>query len=119
MSQVRMCPRCWGKFTREFNEYFCIDCRLKPRPIRFELTARETQVVAMLREGLTNKQIADELGLKDSTIKVYLGKIFIKMGVKNRLQLALLRSKDDEKSIDRTGAGRAVGATQTSPYGEV
>jgi two-component system, NarL family, nitrate/nitrite response regulator NarL len=54
------------------------------------LTPRERQVVDLLAEGLTNREIGDRLGLSRHTIKNYLLKIFDKLGVSNRVELLFL-----------------------------
>ncbi len=53
------------------------------------LTAREEQVVALVTEGLGNRQIASELNLSPHTIKKYVFRIFEKLGVSNRVELVL------------------------------
>lgn len=53
------------------------------------LTPREEQVVALVAEGLGNRQIASELNLSPHTIKKYLFRIFEKLGVSNRVELVL------------------------------
>jgi DNA-binding NarL/FixJ family response regulator len=53
------------------------------------LTAREEQVVALVAEGLGNRQIAGELNLSPHTVKKYLFRIFEKLGVSNRVELVL------------------------------
>jgi DNA-binding NarL/FixJ family response regulator len=54
------------------------------------LTAREFEVLALLREGKPNKIIAHELDISESTVKVLVGRILRKLHVANRTQLALL-----------------------------
>jgi DNA-binding CsgD family transcriptional regulator len=54
------------------------------------LTRRELQVVKLLPEGLTNREIGAHLGLSRHTIKNYLLKIFDKVGVSNRVELLFL-----------------------------
>lgn len=54
------------------------------------LTARELEVVAVLSEGRTNKEIARHLAISERTVKEHLGTVFQKLQVKDRLQLALL-----------------------------
>jgi two-component system nitrate/nitrite response regulator NarL len=56
---------------------------------RTHLTPREKQVVEFIVEGCTNKDIAKTLCTTEQVIKNYLGKIFDKLGVFNRLELAL------------------------------
>ena len=53
------------------------------------LTQREEQVVALVAEGLGNRQIARELNLSEHTVRNYLFRIFNKLGTSNRLELAL------------------------------
>jgi DNA-binding NarL/FixJ family response regulator len=56
------------------------------------LTAREAQIVELLRSGKPNKQIAFELDLSLGTVKVHLHNIMKKLGAHNRLQV--LANKD-------------------------
>lgn len=53
------------------------------------LTPREEQVVALVAEGLSNREIAQELGLSEHTIKKYLFRIFDKLGISTRVELVL------------------------------
>ena len=55
----------------------------------FGLTARELQVVTLITEGSTNKHIAQTFGISEETVKRHLTNIFNKLGVGNRLELAL------------------------------
>jgi len=53
---------------------------------KLELSYREQQVLIRISRGLTNKEIASQLGLNERTIKHYLTQLFKKMQVRNRLQ---------------------------------
>jgi len=53
------------------------------------LTPREQQVVALVSEGLSNRQVARELILSEHTVKKYLFRIFEKLGSSNRVELVL------------------------------
>lgn len=53
------------------------------------LTSREEQVVALVADGLSNRNIANELGLSEHTVKKYLFRIFDKLGISNRVELVL------------------------------
>jgi len=53
------------------------------------LTPRELQIVALICEGLKNKQIAQQLGTKEQVVKNYLRTIYAKTNVSDRLELAL------------------------------
>ncbi|WP_284944681.1 LuxR family transcriptional regulator [Acidisoma cladoniae] len=52
------------------------------------LTQRETEVLALVRQGKANKTIAYELGMSGSTVKVHVRHIMRKMGATNRTQAA-------------------------------
>jgi DNA-binding NarL/FixJ family response regulator len=53
------------------------------------LTPREEQVVALVAEGLQNRDIAQELNLSEHTVKKYLLRIFDKVGISTRVELVL------------------------------
>ncbi len=53
------------------------------------LTKREGQVVHLVAEGLTNREISRELKLSEHTVKNYLFRIFDKLGVSTRVELTL------------------------------
>jgi len=54
------------------------------------LSAQEHRVLALVAEGLTNKEVADKLGLSDNTVKNYLVSVFEKLQVKRRSQAAAM-----------------------------
>jgi two-component system, NarL family, nitrate/nitrite response regulator NarL len=54
------------------------------------LSKRELDVVSCLADGLTNREIAERLGLSQHTIKNYLFRVFDKLGVSSRLELMTL-----------------------------
>ena len=54
------------------------------------LTERERQIILVLAEGITNKEIARRLGLTEGTVKVHLHRIYRKLGIANRTALAVL-----------------------------
>jgi DNA-binding NarL/FixJ family response regulator len=53
------------------------------------LTKREEEVVRLVTEGLTNKEISRKLSLSEHTIKNYMFRLFEKLGVSNRVELIL------------------------------
>ena len=53
------------------------------------LTSREEQVVALVSDGLSNRDVATELGLSEHTVKKYLFRIFEKLGISSRVELVL------------------------------
>jgi two-component system, NarL family, response regulator DevR len=54
------------------------------------LSPQERRVLALVAEGKTNKEIGDQLGLSDNTVKNYLGNVFEKLQVKRRSQAAAI-----------------------------
>ena len=74
------------------------------------LTGRERDVLNLLREGPSNKQIANLLGIEEVTVRLHLRGIFRKLGAKNRVQAVAkvitltqsthAQSADREKLID-------------------
>jgi DNA-binding NarL/FixJ family response regulator len=55
----------------------------------FGLTRRELEIVAAIVEGCTNRDIAQKFSLSEDTVKHHLTHIFDKLGVSNRLELAM------------------------------
>ncbi len=53
------------------------------------LTRRELQIVGGIVQGATNRDIAQKFGMSEQTVKNHLSNIFDKVGVSNRLELAL------------------------------
>jgi len=66
------------------------------------LTKREADLVTLVAEGLTNRDISRQLNLSEHTVRNYLFRIFNKVGTSNRLELALyaLSRKRDESQGD-------------------
>lgn len=53
-----------------------------------ELTGRQIQVLQLLAEGRTNKEIGDRLKITEGTVKLHVNRIFYKLGVQNRAAAA-------------------------------
>ncbi len=60
---------------------------------RLGLTARQTDVLALLVAGKSNKQICRELGLAEGTVKSHLAAIFKALGVSTRVQAVIAAGK--------------------------
>ena len=58
-------------------------------PGRAPLAPRERELVKCIRKGMRNREIAKQLGVTEGTVKVYLHRVFEKLGVKNRTELAI------------------------------
>jgi DNA-binding CsgD family transcriptional regulator len=68
------------------------------------LTDRQSQVIALVSEGLTNKQIALRLGVKEQVVKVRLRAAMQKVGARTRTQL--LYRLEQQVPIDEVSALR-------------
>lgn len=75
---------------------------------RVTLSNREGQLVTLLSQGLKNKEIAAELDITEGTVKVYLSRLFSKVGVKDRFELALygLKNMSTSESLNLGVAGQ-------------
>ncbi len=62
---------------------------VKPGGGMMRLTPREAEVVHLLSEGLSTREIGQKLGLTEHTIRNYLSAIYDKVGVSSRVELAL------------------------------
>jgi DNA-binding NarL/FixJ family response regulator len=60
-----------------------------PEPVARDLTERETEVLRLVRAGLSNKRIARRLSISEKTVKTHLTRIFERIGVTDRTQAAL------------------------------
>ena len=58
-----------------------------------ELTEQELKLLALIAEGLTNRQIGEQMFLAEKTIKNYVSSILAKLGLERRTQAAVLASK--------------------------
>lgn len=58
------------------------------------LTEREKQILALVSQGLTNKEIARSLNVSSRTVEFHLNNVFKKLGVSSRTSLALLAEKN-------------------------
>jgi two-component system, NarL family, response regulator DevR len=61
------------------------------------LTEQERKVLALLAQGRTNRQIADELFLAEKTIKNYVSNVLAKLGMSRRTEAAVWAARIDER----------------------
>jgi two-component system, NarL family, nitrate/nitrite response regulator NarL len=67
-----------------------------------DLTSRELQIVTAVGNGYSNKEIASRLSLSEHTVKHHLSSIFDKLGMTNRLEVALFAIKHQLVDEDET-----------------
>src|SRR5215468_2436821 len=77
----------WVQDTHESKETAEND--LVGARVRDRLTAKELKIVALIVQGYKNKEIAVQLGTTEQVIKNYLRNVYDKIGVSDRLELAL------------------------------
>jgi two-component system, NarL family, nitrate/nitrite response regulator NarL len=65
----------------------------QPSGAGFGLTSREVEIIAAIKEGNSNREIAAKLAISEETVKRHLSNIYGKLGVNSRLELAVLASE--------------------------
>jgi DNA-binding NarL/FixJ family response regulator len=65
--------------------------RTETDPRLGSLTGRENQILALIADGLTNRQIGERLSIAEKTVKNYVSGILSKLGLQRRTQAAILR----------------------------
>ncbi|MEV6329514.1 response regulator transcription factor [Streptomyces sp. NPDC051909] len=79
--------------TRRLITEFAKAAAVSPRPPAVarigELTERETEVLVLIAQGLSNAEIADHLVVAESTIKTHVSRILVKLGLRDRTQAAV------------------------------
>ena len=90
---TRNCFRCGKEFQCGGGNRVCAACgkpkEMQKTALNPNLSFRERQVVNLVCKAKQNKEIAYELHLTEGTIKEYLNRIFRKLGVSNRTELAV------------------------------
>lgn len=60
-----------------------------------QLTAQEKRILALIADGLSNRQIAEEMFLAEKTVKNYVSSLLAKLGMERRTQAAVFAAKLD------------------------
>ena len=80
---------------------------VEPDPVAGSLTAREREILDLIAEGCTNRQIGERLFLAEKTVKNYVSGLLTKLGMQRRTQAAVygatLRQRTEGKSPGRSG----------------
>lgn len=84
--QAYVDPRVAGRVLRRRNSTF-------GRAARTELSIRETEIIRLIAEGLSNKEISAKLHLSEKTVKNHVGRIFAKLNINARTQAAVYAIK--------------------------
>jgi two-component system, NarL family, nitrate/nitrite response regulator NarL len=68
----------------------------KPDPLS-QLTGREAEILRLVGEGLSNKEVAARLSLQEKTVKHHMTRVLAKLNVRNRTEAALLMHEAKER----------------------
>ncbi|MEU3948946.1 response regulator transcription factor [Streptomyces sp. NPDC029526] len=80
-----------GITRRLIAEFSRLDPRPRTPPAQrvAELTDRETEVLVLIAQGLSNAEIAVRLVVAEQTVKTHVGRILVKLGLRDRTQAAI------------------------------
>lgn len=67
---------------------FCYAPAMHPKRRAVKLTPRQTEVIALIADGLANKEIADRLNLSTHTVNAHVAALLAKLNVANRAAAA-------------------------------
>ncbi|MFD5714091.1 response regulator [Streptomyces pharetrae] len=71
-----------------------------------DLTAREREILALIGEGLTNRQIGQRLYLAEKTVKNHISRLLAKLGVERRIQAAVIATQAQDRLRQEGRGGR-------------
>ncbi|MEO8726202.1 MAG: response regulator transcription factor [Acidobacteriaceae bacterium] len=100
----------------EFNEADIVGARVRDR-----LTAKELRVVALIVQGFKNREIASRLSTSEQVVKNYLRSVYDKIGVSDRLELALFTIHHRilaEAAASIAASAHGLGLHETAAVGE-
>ena len=81
-----------------------------------KISKRESELITLVSQGLKNKEIATVLGVTEGTVKVYLSRLFGKIGARDRFELALIGLRNAPSGMDFAGApARTLTGFPTAP----
>lgn len=83
-------PSATKRMLERFVDAFPSENDDAPDPRLDELTGREREVLELIGQGLSNREIADKLVLAEATVKTHIGRVLAKTDSRDRVQLVVL-----------------------------
>ncbi len=95
-------PDVTGKVTARLREAASADKQLE------HLTGQERKILALLAEGLSNRQIANEMFLAEKTVKNYVSNLLSKLGMNRRTEAAVYAVRMADRRLQPRDDGNAI-----------
>ena len=73
--------------------------RSRPADPLEELTGRESEILTLVGQGLTNREIGERIHLSEKTVKHYITNILEKLQVRSRVEAALIAARHDSRNL--------------------
>ncbi|UQX05035.1 response regulator transcription factor [Streptomyces sp. RerS4] len=86
--EALLAPSVTKRLIAEFSKLSQAPRLADPKGVT-ELTERETEVLVLIAQGLSNAEIADRLVVAESTIKTHVSRVLVKLGLRDRTQAAV------------------------------
>jgi two-component system nitrate/nitrite response regulator NarL len=84
------------------------------------VSKREGELITLVSQGLKNKEIATVMGITEGTVKVYLSRLFGKIGARDRFELALIGLRNAPSGMDSGSTpGRTLSGFPAGPEATV
>jgi two-component system, NarL family, nitrate/nitrite response regulator NarL len=98
-------------WARNHEVHFVLEALMNSKPLRvigsqgrYLLAQREDEVASLVVEGMTNREIAQRLGIAEHTVSNYLFRIYEKLGISSRVELALYVLKQGRSELSALAA---------------
>ena len=88
IAQLEACVESVARGEALVRRIAALAAERRPEPLRSKLTLREREIAGLIREGLSNKEIAATLAIEPSTVKNHVHNILEKLGVRRRAEAA-------------------------------
>ncbi|QLH21931.1 response regulator transcription factor [Streptomyces sp. Rer75] len=87
--EALLAPNITKRLIAEFSRVTAAAPRAPLKDRIGDLTGRETEVLALIAQGLSNAEIATRLVVAEQTVKTHVGRILLKLGLRDRTQAAV------------------------------